>query len=236
METTLHQQLKLLYASSPEYTEVTMHGFRIDAVASDGELIEIQHGSLGALRDKTRRLLATRGKHRLRIVKPIIARRRVTTVDQPDGQVLRSRMSPKTCDWTELFMDLVHFCTVFPRRRLTLEALLIEVEEFRLDRPPRPRRSKPYRSLDLHLTKVCHCVTLQSLSDLVQALPTAQLPDPFDTAALAQSLGRPRWFAQKVAYCLRTMGAVESVSRRGNAHQYQWSLGLRKAARRQSVA
>jgi len=236
METTLHQQLKMLYASSPEFTEVTIDGFRIDAIARDGELVEIQHASLGALRDKTCQLLAPRSRHRLRIVKPIIARRRVTTLDRMQEQVVRSRMSPKSCDWTELFLDLVHFCTVFPKKRLTLEALMIEVEETRVDRAPKRRRGKAYKSLDIHLTKICGSLQLQTLRDLVGCLPTDGLPDPFDTAALAQSLDRPRWFAQKVAYCLRSMGGIESVSRRRNAHQYRWSRCLAKAVRRKSVA
>lgn len=236
METTLHQQLKLLYAVSPQQTEVALGAYRIDAIALDGELIEIQHASLAALREKTCRLLAPRSRHRLRIVKPIIARRRITTLTSPEGETLRSRMSPKTCDWTELFMDLVHFCSVFPRKRLTLEALLIEVEETRVDRVPRWRRGKRYKSLDIRLTTVCDRLRFQTLEDIVSALPTESLVDPFDTACLAKAMDRPRWFAQKVAYCLRTMGAIQSVSRRRIGHQYEWTTKMRKVLRRSSAA
>ena len=165
METSLHQQLKRLYASDQARTEVVVDGFRIDAVADDGELIEIQHASLGALRDKTRQLLPPRGKHRLRIVKPIVARKRITTLTRLGGEVVRSRMSPKSCDWLELFMDLVHFSTVFPRPRLTLEAILIEAEELRVDRTPKRRRGKPYKTLDLRLIEAGQSIQLRTIND-----------------------------------------------------------------------
>ena len=69
METSLHRELKLLYAGRKAQYEVSLAGYRIDAIAR-GRLIEIQHGSLGAIRDKIRDLLES---HRVTIVKPIIA-------------------------------------------------------------------------------------------------------------------------------------------------------------------
>lgn len=56
METSLHRQLKRRYAGRDGETEVRLGSYRIDAVAGD-ELVEIQLGSLGALRDKVRALL-----------------------------------------------------------------------------------------------------------------------------------------------------------------------------------
>ncbi len=54
METSLHQQLKALYAGDHGQTEVKLGKYRIDAVVA-GELVEVQHGGLGAIRDKIRR-------------------------------------------------------------------------------------------------------------------------------------------------------------------------------------
>jgi hypothetical protein len=220
VETSLHQQLKYLYASDDSNTEVRFAGFRIDAIAEDGELIEIQHASLGALRDKTRKLLPARSKHRLRIVKPIVRRKRVTTIGAKDGEVLRSRMSPKTGDWLDLFNDLVHFVTVFPRKGLTLEVVLIDAEEFRTDRIPKRRRGKNYQSLDIQLLEVGDRIVFGSVADLMQRLPMQHLASPFDTAQLAVALGRPRWLAQKVAYCLREIGGISPAGKKGNSQLY----------------
>ena len=48
METTLHRQLKELYADDPEQREVAVDGYRIDAVRED-ELVEVQSASLSAI-------------------------------------------------------------------------------------------------------------------------------------------------------------------------------------------
>ncbi len=223
METSLHQQLKRLYACDNDQVEVKVDGYRIDAINSDGELVEIQQASLGQLRDKTRQLLPPRGKRRLRIIKPLITRKKITTLDHSQQQVLRSRMSPKRNDWLDIFMDLVHFATVFPRKRLTLEILLIEAEELRVDRVPKRKRSKPYQTVDIRLIDVGPSIHLQTTNDLLSRLPLDQLPSPFDTQQLAEALNRPRWFAQKVAYCLRTMGCLKSLERRKSGHHYQLS-------------
>lgn len=220
METTLHRQLKLHYATDASQTEVSIDGFRIDAISSTGELIEIQHASLGALRDKTRRLL-TDSERDLRIVKPIIARKRLVTFNKRNGKVVRSRMSPKRGELLDLFLDLVHFSTVFPMRGLTLEIVLIEAEEWRVDRKQVTRRGRRYRQVDQRLVAVHDSVELRSTSDLLAHLPLTALPTDFDTAELAAALDRPRWFAQKVAYCLRQTGAAQLCGKRGRSQLYR---------------
>lgn len=220
METSLHKALKLHYAPNEEATEVTVDGFRIDAISESKELIEIQHASLGALRDKTRKLLdGTRRK--VRIVKPIIARKRLTTLDKKDGEVIRSRLSPKRGDLLDVFEDLVHFSTVFPRRRLTLEIVAIEAEEIRLDKNTKRWRKKRYKCVDQKLVAVHDSIELKTIKDLLGMLPIEHLPTPFDTAELAAAMQRPRWFAQKVAYCLRQTGAAKLDGKRGNSQLYR---------------
>ncbi|MCC7339179.1 MAG: hypothetical protein IT422_29145 [Pirellulaceae bacterium] len=229
METSLHRQLKLHYAATPELTEVTLDGFRIDAIGPSGELIEIQHAGLGALRNKTKQLLAC-SKHKLRIVKPIVARKRVVTLHKPGGKVLRSRMSPKRSELLDLFQDLVHFSNVFPMKRLTLEFVLIEAEETRIDRKNPRRRGKQYVSLDQQLVAVGQSIEFITARDLLTLVPIERLPNPFDTAHLAAALERPRWFAQKVSYCLRQTGIAKVAGKRGNTQLYRLSP-VRKARR-----
>lgn len=220
METALHRQLKLNYATSVEMTEVTVQGYRIDAIGKRGELIEIQHASLGALRDKTRCLLSEQTK-RVRIVKPIIARKTLVTLDAPDGEMVRKRLSPKRGDVLDIFLDLVYFGTIFPHPKLILEVVLIEAQETRIDRAhPSRRRGKRYRTLEQTLVGIESRFEFVKLSDLLALLPLGELPQPFDTAELAAAMGKPRWFAQKVAYCLRQAGAATLVGKRGNSQLY----------------
>ena len=58
METSLHRSLKDRYASGEDHRrEVSIAGFRVDAIDDSGRLIEIQSGALGPLCAKLRRLL-----------------------------------------------------------------------------------------------------------------------------------------------------------------------------------
>ena len=75
METSLHRTLKERYAAGGSgRPEIVVDGFRVDAVDQAGRLIEVQSGALGPLRGKLRRLLP---EHRIRIVKPVVLKRRV---------------------------------------------------------------------------------------------------------------------------------------------------------------
>ena len=56
-------------------------------------------------------------------------------------------------------------------------------------------------------------------SDLWQLIPPT-LPDPFETSHLALALGHPRWFAQKIAYCLRQSGEITAIGKTGNSLVY----------------
>jgi hypothetical protein len=229
METSLHRQLKLHYAASEGDTEIVVGSFRIDAVAPCGELIEIQYASLGALRDKTRKLLEDPTRS-LRIVKPILARKRLVTLTQRGGKVKRTRMSPKRGDLLDVFEDLVHFSNVFPCANLTLEVVLIESEETRVDRSRPTRRGKRFRVIDQRLCEVGLSVQLRTAADLLTLIPTQMLPATFDTAELAAALERPRWLAQKVAYCLRMTGATVLDGKRGNSQLYRVATPQLKVA------
>jgi hypothetical protein len=56
-------------------------------------------------------------------------------------------------------------------------------------------------------------------ADLSKLLPST-LAGPFTTCDLALAIGRPRRLAQRMAYCLRGMGLIEPVGKRGNAILY----------------
>jgi hypothetical protein len=220
METSLHRQLKALYAGDDGRQEVVCEGYRIDAVRN-GELIEIQHGSLAAIRDKIRRLLT---RHRVRIVKPIVANKLLVKLDQCGGVEVDRRRSPKRGVLLDVFDELVYFTRVFPHERLTLEVVLVDIEEQRYPgrgkRRRRRREGSEFQVEDQLLVGVAESHSFVTAADLWRMLPR-RLPREFHTAHLAQRLKTPRWTAQRIAYCLREMGAVEVIGKRGNAMVYQ---------------
>jgi hypothetical protein len=218
METSLHRQLKAHYAGAGGLQEVVCQGYRIDAVCGD-ELVEIQHGSLAAIRDKIRRLLR---KHRVRVVKPIVASKLLVKLDSRGGFELNRRRSPKRGVLLDVFDELVYFTRVFPHERLTLEVVLVDVEERRYPGCGKRRRRRPesdFQIEDQLLEKIVSTHSFATNADLMRLLPR-RLPAEFHTGHLAERLKTPRSIAQRIAYCLREMRAVRVVGKSGNAILY----------------
>ncbi|GAA4429113.1 hypothetical protein [Bremerella cremea] len=217
METSLHKALKEHYAGKKAETEVRLGRYIIDAVAR-GQLIEVQWSGLAAIRDKIRELC---DEHRVRVIKPIVARKKVVRRDKKGGEIVSARYSPKRCDLYHVFEELVHFTNAFPHPNLTLEIPLIEIEEIRYPGhgKRRRRRENDFVVEDQLLTEIVSSHRFRKAADLLKLLP-AGLPRQFHTGDLAQQLARPRWIAQKMVYTLRKTGALGVVGKEGNSILY----------------
>jgi hypothetical protein len=226
METSLHRDLKRLYSDQDDRFEVVLGAHRIDVVAG-GRLVEIQLGSLAAIRDKVRALVKD---HRVLVVRPIVVQKTLVKLSSKDGPVAERRKSPKRGTILDLFDELVHFTRVFPHERLTLEAPLIDIEEWRYPGHGRRRRWRrdDYEVQDQKLVAVGRTYRFRTAADLARLI-TGPLPERFETGQLAASLGVHRRTAQRIAYCLREMGAACAVGKQGNARLYQFARP-RKAA------
>ncbi len=221
METSLHRELKKLVAVSPDAIEVAESRYRIDAIDTQGALVEIQHAGLGILRRKVQELLNE--GHSVRIIKPWIVHKVIETVDKKSGKLLRRRKSPKEQRPIQFFTELIHFTQVFPQDGLTLEILPVHCVERRIDTPKRGRR-KQYKALDLALAKppvFQDAFKLKRTNDLWKLIGRPKLPREFDTQELANAIGEPRWLAQQIAYVLKKCGATDLHSKRGNAMVYR---------------
>ncbi|MBX5442409.1 MAG: hypothetical protein IRZ32_12900 [Solirubrobacteraceae bacterium] len=210
-EGPLHAAVKALLARPGDRAEVRVGRFVVDLVRADGELVEIQTGGFGRLGPKLDALL---DEHRIRIVHPVAAERRIVRVDA-DGQVLSTRPPPRRATVADVFDELVAFPTLLTHDHLTLEVLLLREDHVRGPEPVRRRR----RTRDpgqRRLVDVLDRVVLRDGADLLAALPP--LPDePFTTRELAARLGCGRVLAQRTLYCLRALALVEPAGRRGRA-------------------
>jgi len=210
-EGPLHAALKHALAEPDDRFEVPVGRFHIDLVRADGELVEIQTGGFGPLAAKLDALL---DEHRIRIVHPIAARRRIVRVDG-DGQVLSARVSPRRAAPLEIFDRLVTFPSLLGHPHLTLEIVLTSEDHIRAPAPVRVRR-RTRDPGERRLVEVLERVEVSSPADLMKLLP--ELPtEPFTTRELAELAGCGRRLAQCTAYCLRTAGLLEPAGRRGAA-------------------
>lgn len=224
MEWTLHRQLKERFADDPAAREVRLGPYRIDAMKGK-TLVEIQSSPLASIRAKIAVLVK---RHTVLLVKPIP--HRTTLVTQwPDRPEPTRRKSPTVGTWHHLFLEMVHLRGVFPHPRLTLEVLLVNLEEHRQrEADPTTRRRKgrrrhppkPHRVLDRQLVEILGTRTLRTAADLEIFLPQG-LPQQFTTQQLAELSEIPRWLAQKMAYSLRHCGTIEMAGKIGNSILYQ---------------
>lgn len=224
METSLHRALKQFYADEHSRTEVKLGRYRIDVVRGE-ELIEIQHGSLAAIRDKIRALTES---HDVRVVKPIVVRKTLIKLKRRGGKVVERRTSPKRGKLLDLFDELVYFCRAFPHPRLTLDVVLCDIEELRYPGHGRRRwrRPKAHQTEDQKLLEVHETHSFRTGGDLVALMPV-DLPKPFHSGDVAEGLGIARWIAQRIVYCFREMKIASQVGKRGNTLLYEFSPGIR---------
>ena len=208
-EGPLHAAVKAFLARPGDRCEVPVGRFVIDLVRADGELVEVQTGGFGALGTKLDALL---DEHRVRVVHPVAAERRIVRVDE-HGEVVSVRQSPKRATVVEVFDKLVAFPSLLSHPNLTIEVLLLREDHIRAGRPVTSRR-RTQDPGERRLVDVLDRVEFRSPSDVLGVLPTLP-PEPFSTRELASLLGCTTLLAQRTAYCLRMINIVEPAGKRG---------------------
>jgi hypothetical protein len=210
-EGPLHAAVKALLAQPGDRFEVPVGRFVIDLVRADGELVEVQTGGFGAL---GRKLDALLDEHRVRIVHPIAAERRIVRVDD-HGEVVSARRSPRRATAVAVFDKLVAFPSLLTHPNLTVEVLLLREDHVRRPQPV-TKRGRTRDPGERRLVQVLDRIALRTCEDVLAALPPLPL-EPFTTRELAASLGCGSGLAQRTLYCLRTIGIVEQAGKRGHA-------------------
>jgi len=212
-EGPLHRDLKGLLAVPGDAFEVRVDGYVIDLVRADGELVEVQTGGFSPLRAKLDKLL---DRHRMRIVHPIPAERRIVRIDE-DGTVLSEKRSPKKPGAATIFEGLVSFPTLLSHPNLTIEVLLCREDHIRKPAPVRGRRYLRDPG-ERRLIEVLSRIELSSAADAGRLIPSFDAP--FTTRELAKAMRVPLPLAQKTAACLRALEVLEPVGMRGRAPLY----------------
>jgi hypothetical protein len=149
----------------------------------------------------------------MRIIKPVVLKRRVVRKSRQDGPEHSARFSPKRGSLADVFDDLVGIVRVFPHANLDIEVLGVTIDEVRI-----PRRRWPgYAVADRRLAAIQETTSLAVADDLWALLaPACDGREPFTSLDLSRRLERPLGFAQRVAYCLRLTGAARVVGKSVN--------------------
>ena len=217
-EGPLHAAVKAALALPGDRLEVPFGRFVIDLVRADGELVEIQTGGFGPL---GRKLDALLDEHRMRIVMPVPAVRRIVRVDE-HGEVLSARRSARRGTAIDLFDRLVSWPTLIAHPNLTLEVLLCEEDHVRGPEAGRSRSGRRTRDPGERILRaIAGRVEIGGPEDLLSLLPDAALAQPITTRSVGQELGVPRVLATRVVYCLRELELIERDGSSGRLPVYR---------------
>jgi hypothetical protein len=217
-EHPLHASLKAWYARPGDPVEVAVAGYVVD-ILQDGEVIEIQTGNFSGVRGKLRTLIRT---HPVRLVYPLAQEKMLFKLPKPGWDGPRRRKSPKRGRLVDVFQELVSFPDLMLKDHFTLEVVLIQVEEVRRFTGRKMWWRNGWETVERSLLEVVEQYVFPTPADLGALLPEG-LPETFTTQDLARDLDAPRWLAQKMAYCLREMGEINIVGKRGRSLLYMQS-------------
>lgn len=214
-EQPLHAGLKNWYAQPDDRLEVSLDGFVVD-IFCEGGLIEIQTGSFSNIKKKMHQLTAN---YPMTLVYPIADEKWLYKLAKEEGEENQRRKSPKRGRVEEVFFELVSFPELLVEENFTLEVALIKEEEVRRFSGRKMWWKNGWERVERRLIEVVRILSFSTPGDLGNLLPE-DLPPEFTTQDLAGSLDSSRSLAQKMAYCLRRVGEIEQVGKRGRSYLY----------------
>jgi hypothetical protein len=218
-ESSLHRTLKFRYSGDGGETEALAGDFVCDARTSNGELIEVQTGSFGPLKEKVKTLART-GK--VRIIHPIIVRKEIELYDS-EGRLKRRRKSPKKgCCW-DLFKALLYAPDLPLSKNLTVELALVDVLEKRVDDSKGSWRRRGVSISDRSLSAWHERIILAKPGDYSRFVPFTK-KERFTVRNLSEKTGIDTSLARKCLYVLTKIGLVERVGKKGNSLVYKVKL------------
>ena len=219
-EKSLHAVLKWYYEPDGSRHEIPVGDYIADIVGENG-IIEIQTRGLSHLKPKLSGLL---GLCRVTVVHPIIASRRIISVDGNTGEVISVRKSPKhETIYTEM-RELYSLRGMLADSNLTLKFPILTADEYRTFGVKTNRRKKQRTRLgeyisDIVPTELTGEITLSEATDYSLLLPDG-LPEVFGAAEFASSAGTGAANARMTINLLINTGLVRKTGKEGNRILY----------------
>lgn len=218
-EKTQHAVLKRFFGPDAESREVPVGPYVADVFGPEG-IVEIQTRGFDRLREKLAYFLQAAP---VTVVYPVAAIRWLVKV-QEDGTPGIRRKSPKRPGMWEILPELYRIKPLLGREGLQFCILLLEVEEFRLERPEVKvgrKRTTCYERMPVCLLD---SLRLRCPEDFHRLIPEG-LPEEFTVRDFAEPTRLSRQKSQVALNVLRAVGTVEVVGRQGRAYLYRERCG-----------
>ncbi|MDR1025125.1 MAG: hypothetical protein LBL56_05305 [Treponema sp.] len=214
-ESSLHRALKFRYSGETGRTEQVCGEYVCDCITETGEIIEIQTGSFGPLKEKLKKLA---GRRRVRIVHPIIINKHIETYDT-EAVLLRRRKSPRRGSPWDLFKSLLYAPELPLLKGISVELALVDVLERRVRDGKGSWRRGGTSITGRELAGWHESIVLKKPGDYRRFIPAAR-NEIFTTASLAQGAKISPALARKTLYVLEKMGVVKRTGKEGRFYAY----------------
>ncbi|MDR0669104.1 MAG: hypothetical protein LBF95_03385 [Treponema sp.] len=215
-ESGLHRALKFHYGGQNGRIEQACGDYVCDCVTGEGEIVEVQTGSFGPLREKVTNLLS---RHRVRIVYPVIVTAYIETYNT-EALLLRRRRSPRRGGPWDLFKGLLYAPELPLLKGLTVELALIDALERRVQDGKGSWRRGGTSITGRELSGWHESIILKKPRDYRRFIPAA-LHGDFTVCSLAKSAGISEALARKTLYVLAKLGVVERTGNQGRFYSYR---------------
>jgi hypothetical protein len=215
-ESSLHRALKTEYAGANGELEVPYGGFVCDAVSTEGDIIEVQTGSLKPLVKKLKCLCA---EHEVRVIYPVIVVKHIE-VYEADGSLRYRRRSPRKGNEWDIFRSLIYAIELTGFPRLTINLALVDVIEQRVDNGKGSWRRKGISIKDRILQTRRGTVVLSRKKDYLRFAPFKK-QEEWTVRELAGKAKINKFLARKTVYVLVKMGLVGQTGKKGRERVYR---------------
>ena len=216
-EKTVHAVMKQYYLPNEEYHEVPIGNYIADIYTGD-EIIEIQNGNFGHMRDKLEAFLP---QYQVYLVYPFPHKKWIIWIDPETGEATQKRKTPITGSAYHALPEFYKIKSYLTHPNLHIRIPLIDMEEYRLLDGKR-RKNNPkigshrYDRVPLELFDE---VILDDIRDYMQLLPV-DLPEEFTVKDMSQFAHIDKYLAQETLKLMYDIGLL-TRDKVGKAYVYR---------------
>lgn len=219
-EKTVHAILKNTKDPDPAHQEVHLGNFIADIY--DGEqVIEIQSGNFGTMWNKLRAFLPICP---VTIVYPIPHIKYITWVDPETGELVKRNKSTHRGTFYHAFKEMGKIRELLPDPNLTINPMLLEIEEYRLLDGWSHDRKRGSHRYDRVPTGIYDEMLLYDPCDYAVFIPESLRDCDFTSKDLAQAVGikEKSISYSNILLTLTTLGVVERIGKMGRSYLYRY--------------
>ena len=216
-ESSLHLQLKELYHQPGDKIEFHVDRFFIDIARKDF-LIEIQTKNFSAIKEKLKTLVKT---HKVLLVHPIIQDKWILKIDLNSKKIIKKSLSPKHCNYFNIFEELIRIPCLISNPNLMIEALIIQADEIWVNDNKGSWRRKGWSIKDRTLVNVLEQKIFSNPNHFLSLIPN-NIETPFTNNDLSLSLNISLKLARMMTYCLRKMNLITIAKKRNRSYLFDF--------------